>query len=192
MSEVKYLLVIKDDLPSYVWLRQAVTTNEATASGELAHWVRTFSAMEVWISYPGSHLKTSIMESLAKDYSIKHQLVVAYSPWANETVEVVNKHFMAACRAMTTELNLGLHELPQLIPLIQTALNKTYLYRLGRREKAKRNFSCHAFRTILEVMTSIQSRRCILVDTVPMYDGATRLTFCRYLPILVFILLTII
>lgn len=45
-DEHKYVLVIKDDLSSYVWLPPANSADESTAATELSAWIRTFSAIQ--------------------------------------------------------------------------------------------------------------------------------------------------
>lgn len=50
------------------------------------------------------------MKSLATDYQLRHHFVVAYSPWSKGTVEVVHKHVLAECRALSTEMSVGTHD----------------------------------------------------------------------------------
>ena len=49
-GDVKYLLFIKDDLPSSFCLRTAATTDVYAVATELAAWIRVFSAVEVQVS----------------------------------------------------------------------------------------------------------------------------------------------
>ena len=103
-TEIKYVLVIKDDLSSYVWLKPCSSANSETAAHEISRWIRTFTAMFYWVSDQGSHFKNQVMEHLAKDHNIHHNFTVAYSPWVNGTVENINRHIRAACTALMTEL----------------------------------------------------------------------------------------
>lgn len=98
----KYLLALKEELSGYVWLVKAETTDVATAYSALSKWIRTFTAMNIWVSDQGSNFKSDVMQILASDYNIPHEFVVAYSPWANDTVKNVNKHVMRATRALCT------------------------------------------------------------------------------------------
>ena len=93
---LRYVLVIKDDLSSYVWLIPCASANSETAARELSRWIHTFTAMFFWVSDQGSHFKNQVMEHLAKDHRIQHNFTVAYSPWTNGTVENVNRHIRSA------------------------------------------------------------------------------------------------
>jgi len=88
IEDYKYLLVIKDDLSSYLWLSLAKEANSETAASCLANWIRTFTAMKFWVSDQGSHFKNSTMNHLSESHNIKHNFTVAYSPWVNGTVEL--------------------------------------------------------------------------------------------------------
>jgi len=162
--DVKYVLVIKDDLSGYVWLRKAAAPDSGTTSTEIASWIRTFGAMNVWVSDQGSHFKNNVMETLALQHRIRHRFTVAYSPWANGTVENVNKHVLAACRALATELRLAPQDWPDVIGLIQTVLNEAPLPRLGKREDG-------TLRCPLEVMTGICPRRVLVLGVDPAPDN---------------------
>ena len=98
---------------------------------------------------------------------------MAYSPWENETVEVVNKVVMAACRALSTELKLGPQGWPTLVPVIASVMNEAPIARLGKRDNG------FFFRSPFEAMTGIQPNRNIVVGTAPMKENSERLTVDR-------------
>ncbi len=52
-----YTLVLKDDLSGYVWLRAAAAADADNAAREIASWIRTFSAMDHWVSDRVSHFR---------------------------------------------------------------------------------------------------------------------------------------
>lgn len=162
----RYVLVVKDDLSSYVWLRKAKTADAEAATNVLATWIRTFSAMNVWVSDQGSHFKNQVMESLSNDFKIRHHFTVAYSPWTNGTVESVNRNVLAACRALTTELKLGPPDWPSVLGLVENALNEAPLPRLGSANGV--------YRSPLKVMTGIDPRRSLLLGSTPTLDGVER------------------
>lgn len=43
-DEYKHVLVIKDDLSSYIWLHQCFTRDGITAASHIAKWIQTFGA----------------------------------------------------------------------------------------------------------------------------------------------------
>lgn len=56
-NNLRYVLVIRDDLSGYVWLCPCMEANPETAAQELSRWIRVFKAMEYWVSNQGSHFK---------------------------------------------------------------------------------------------------------------------------------------
>lgn len=145
------------------------------ATSGIAKWIRTFGDINVKISDRGSHFKNKMMIRLAEDYRIRHRFYVAYSPWVNETVESVNKHTMAAYRALCTELSLGPQDWTEFLDIIQSALNETPLPRLGKNREG-------IYLSPLEVMTGISPRRTLLVGTEPSPEKISRLSVERTKP----------
>ena len=84
---MKYILVIRDDQSSYVWLAAVKQADSQTALSGLAIWIRVFTLMSLCVSDQGSHFKKRLMKELADAHNIKHKFTVAYSPWVNGTVE---------------------------------------------------------------------------------------------------------
>jgi hypothetical protein len=58
---------------------------------------------------------------------------LAYCPWSNGTVEVVNRETLRVFRALFSELKIPFREWPNLLPLVQGILNSAILPRLGNR-----------------------------------------------------------
>jgi len=152
IDEFKYILVIKDDLSSYMWLTSAKAADGETASNSLANWIRTFTPMKFWVSDQGSHFKNSVMEHLAENHNIKHQFTVAYSPWVNGTVEICMRQIQDAYRCIQSELKLAPHDWPTVVGMIQSILNESPLKRLGSKGPG-------VYRSPLEVMTGISPNR---------------------------------
>ncbi|GMF32060.1 unnamed protein product [Phytophthora fragariaefolia] len=59
------------------------------------------------------------------------QLVTAYSPWANGTVEVVNRLVRRCIKAILSEQRLAISQWPEVLPVVQMALNHLPADRLG-------------------------------------------------------------
>lgn len=91
LDKRKYILVIKDDLSSYVWLVPTIKADAESAAVALAQWIRKFTVMDYWISDQGSHFKNKILEMLSTNHKIKHNFTIAYSTWINGTVERLMK-----------------------------------------------------------------------------------------------------
>lgn len=167
----QYVLVIKDELSSYNWLRETMAADANTAASVLASWIRTFSVMHVSVSDRGSHFKNQVMECLSRHYKIRHHFAVAYSPWSNGTVESVNRIVLAACCALTTELRLATPDWPRVLGIVENSLNEAPLASLGS--------SGGTNRIPLQVITGITPRHTLLTGTVPAPNGVEKLIIER-------------
>jgi hypothetical protein len=65
------------------------------------------------------------MTDIQKQLGTNHHFTMAYSPWANSTVEAVCKQTLRAARATLSEMNLAPQEWPCVLPAIQAVLNNS-------------------------------------------------------------------
>jgi RNase H-like domain found in reverse transcriptase/Integrase core domain/Reverse transcriptase (RNA-dependent DNA polymerase)/Chromo (CHRromatin Organisation MOdifier) domain len=130
-SEMKYVLVIKDDLSGYVWLVPSSKADANTTTEALIQWFSNFGIAGVWVSDQGSHFKNVVLENVSHALRVKHHFTVAYSPWANGTVEVVNREILRVTRALLSELRIQKNEWPSIMPLVQSILNHSSSDRLN-------------------------------------------------------------
>ena len=85
-SGFRYILVIMDDLSSFVSMEPVVVcTAEATAESLLT-WCKTMGVPRVWVSDTATHFKNAILTRLREAFRVDHQFAVAYSPWSNGTL----------------------------------------------------------------------------------------------------------
>lgn len=153
-STDKYSLVLKDYFSSYCWIEPVDSANAENAALILAKWNRVFTAPSIWVSDQGPQFINSAMDLLATDYHILHKPVVAYSTWANGTVEALMRTILAAFRAMLLELKLAPQNWKDIVHAIPVVLNGARLERLGRNEDGR-------LRSPLQVMTGILPNRSI-------------------------------
>ena len=99
----KYVLLIKDDLSSYIWIWPTAETTAECASDALCTWMGSFGCMEWLVSDRGSQFKNELMKSLTDELRIRHHFTTAYSPWANGSVERVCREVLRACKALSSE-----------------------------------------------------------------------------------------
>lgn len=104
----------------------------ATALVDL--WKR-FGVPSLLISDEGSHFKND--DQVCKQLQILQELVVAYSPWINGTVERVNHHLLQVMWVPLMEFKLDTHAWMYLQPLEQGNLNHTPVASLGNRSPAE-------------------------------------------------------
>ena len=128
---VQYLLVLKDDLSGYVELIECASATADEVCAALTDWFKRFGTVQTWVSDRGTHFKNQVVERLRKALSAQHHLILAYCPWANGTVEVVNRLVLRCYKALLSELKLGIPQWPSVTPLVQAALNTMPADRLG-------------------------------------------------------------
>ena len=62
IANLKYKLVITDELSPYLWIVPATNADAETAASELAKWIRVSTVMPAWVNDQGSHFKNHVME----------------------------------------------------------------------------------------------------------------------------------
>ena len=95
-----YVLILKDDLSGYVWLKPCEAANAESASKILIEWAAAFGVPMAWMSDQGSHFKNKVVSELSKKLRIDHIFSLPYCPWVNGTVEVVCREMARATRAI--------------------------------------------------------------------------------------------
>jgi hypothetical protein len=119
----KYILVVKDDMSGYVRLYPGeAATSQATATA-LTDWFGLFGVVPTWVSDCGSHFKNEVMALMRQMLGAHHHFVTPHCPWANGTVEVVNRSILRTIKVLGSEMQLRTDEWPLVLPLVQSALN---------------------------------------------------------------------
>ncbi|KAJ0392975.1 hypothetical protein P43SY_009109 [Pythium insidiosum] len=91
---VKYILVLKDGMSGFVELVACVHATADAASQGLLDWFKRFGVVRQWVSDQGAHFKNQVIEHLQTSLGAHHHFTTAYTPWANGTVEVVNREVL--------------------------------------------------------------------------------------------------
>ncbi|KAE8877505.1 hypothetical protein PF003_g38398 [Phytophthora fragariae] len=128
---LKYVLVLKDGMSGYVELVACLQATADTAYRALIDWFKRFGVVHQWASDQGAHFRNQIIEQLQRALGEHHHFVTAYTPWANGTVEVVNREVLKAMKALLSERRLSVRDWPALFPVVQAALNGMPADRLG-------------------------------------------------------------
>ena len=71
------------------------------------------------------------MDALKKKLGAHHHFTTPYCPWANGTVEVVNRSILRTVKTLLSEMKLHFDEWPSLLLQVQSALNHLPADRLG-------------------------------------------------------------
>ena len=83
---MKYILIVRDDDSSYLWLFPRVPDTSEEAAQALKNWIGDFGAIEWVVSDQRAHLRNKILVDLVTEFHAHHNFTTAYSPWANGTV----------------------------------------------------------------------------------------------------------
>jgi transposase InsO family protein len=103
-GKYQYLLLLMDDLSSYLWLVPCRTADAAATVDTLMRWFAVFGVVLLWISDRGSHFKNEVVRRVQKGLKAKHHFTTANCPWSNGTIESACKQVIHAFRAVLSEL----------------------------------------------------------------------------------------
>lgn len=154
-SNMKYLLLIKDDLSSYAWLYPCERADSDVATSALAKWMACFGSMEWLVTDQGSHFVASLMTSLTQEARIRHHFTTAYCPWSNGTIERLCKEVLRVARALLSEWRLSAGSWTSIVEAIQKIMNQSPLKRLGTNAQG-------VMRCPMEVFTGLKASPLII------------------------------
>lgn len=124
-NDWQYVLVLKDGLSHFVELVGCKTTDSLVVVEALLDWFKRYGIVPTWVSDQPTHYKNSIISTLTKRLKSCHHFVTAYCPWANGTIERVNRDLGTLFRSILAEFKLPLEHWPQVLPIVQYVLNQT-------------------------------------------------------------------
>ncbi|GMG14688.1 unnamed protein product [Phytophthora fragariaefolia] len=132
-SKNKYVLVVKDDFSGFVELYPAAEPDARTCATSLLQWFYRYGVVWQWVSDQGTHFKNQVIQELASRLGANHHFTTAYCPWANGTVEVVNRLLLKCIRAVLSEQRLSPSKWEAVLGMVQAALNQQPSDKLGGR-----------------------------------------------------------
>ena len=128
----EYLLVLKDDFSSYVDLIPTVSCTSPDVVNALLAWYARFGGIPgTWVTDQGSHFVNRIVKELSSRLHVEHHFTVAYTPWANGTVERVNRDVLNTMRTLLSDFRLSRFEWPSLVSLVVSVINSSPSARLA-------------------------------------------------------------
>ncbi|OWZ21848.1 hypothetical protein PHMEG_0003542 [Phytophthora megakarya] len=97
-----YILVLKDNLSGFVELIECERPTSNVAYHGLLGWFKRFGIVHQWISDQGSPFIGELVDKFRVLLGAQHHFGTAYTPWANGSVEVVNRLIL---RSLKPRLN---------------------------------------------------------------------------------------
>lgn len=162
-DELKYILILKDDLTSFTWLFASSSPDAETATNAIARWISTFGSMDWLVSDQGSHFTANVTKQLANEAHVRQHFTTAYCPWANGTIERLCKEVLRTARALLSEWRMPPTQWPSIVNCMQLIINQSPLERLGQDHGAS------TWRTPLQVFTG-REPRLMLVRPEPISE----------------------
>jgi len=120
-----YLLVMQDGFTGWVEFYSCKSPTSEVAVEALLEWSGRYGPPKVVVSDSGSHFAAGVVAELARRLGLTRHLVVANSPWANGSVERLNREVVYVLRALVQEARLPVKQYKKVLPLVQSALNST-------------------------------------------------------------------
>ena len=127
----QYLDVQKDDATNYVWLTPAQVPTALETANHIEKWMGCFMTPKYLVSDGGSHFKNEVVKELTRRYGITHHITLAYCPWSNGTVESMMSQVIKTFRALLSEFRMKPEQWPELVNMVQAALNAAPSDKLG-------------------------------------------------------------
>ena len=122
---MKYILMLRDDFSAYCWLCPFSNANAASTAEALLEWTTSFNVPKMLMSDQGTHFKNETIRRLSRALKVPHHFTLPHAPWSNGQVERLGKEILRTLRVMVSELRLNFSEWPDLVPLVQSALNNS-------------------------------------------------------------------
>ncbi|KAG6574671.1 DNA/RNA polymerase [Phytophthora cinnamomi] len=107
---LKYVLVLKDNMSGYVELVACVQATSDEVYQSLLDWFKRFSVVRQWASDQGANFRNQVIAELQRALGAHHHFTTAYTPWANGTVEVVNREVLKAVKTLLSERRLRVED----------------------------------------------------------------------------------
>ena len=124
-SQFKSMLVIRDDLSHFIDMYPCMEQTAAFTAECLYDWFSRYGIVPIWVWDRGSHFLNTVIEELCLKLHAQHHFTLAYCPWSNGTIEVINSHILSVFRSLLSEFRMSPDDWPNLIPVVRFALNHT-------------------------------------------------------------------
>jgi len=124
-NNLEYILVLKDKFSKFTMLYPYAAPDSINAINAILSWIQHFGIPSILVSDRGSHFKNVIIKAVCDILQTKHHFTTAYCPWANGSVERVNRTILGMMRKIMSEQLMPDTSWPDTLPAINKALNDT-------------------------------------------------------------------
>ena len=138
-GDKKYIMIIKDDHPSFFMLQAIEDATAESAAWCLLQWFSLFGVSLMWLSDQGPHFNNILMAHLNEELHAHSHFTTPHCPQGSGTVEAICREVIRTSRALS-EFRLQEDECLCILPLFQSILNSTT--RPALRFRAPISFFC--------------------------------------------------
>lgn len=118
-----YVLMLRDDHSNYCWFFPFPDTSAENAARAIIDWCAAFGVPHGLMSDGPTHFRNETLRLVAKGLRVPHHFTLPYAPWSNGGIERLGKELLRVLRSTSSELQLAHEEWPDLLPLVQSAIN---------------------------------------------------------------------
>lgn len=102
-KNITYLLLTKDDLPSYSWLLPCKNAGSDAATTGISKWISIFGSTDWLVTNQGPHFTETLMRNLTNNARLRHHLTTYYCPWDNGTIKRLCKEVIQLFNALLSD-----------------------------------------------------------------------------------------
>lgn len=102
-DEETSVLIIKDDMTSYLWRKPVAVNDDHTTASILLDWFAAFGTAHTWLSDQRTHFLNETVKEVNQRLKVRHPFTSPYSPWSNGTVEIVYLELQRATKTLLHE-----------------------------------------------------------------------------------------
>lgn len=124
-SGEKYVLMLREDHSNYCWSYACSETSAEYVARAIVDWSAALGVPLQLMSDEPTHFKNEVLRIVAKELRVPHHFTLPYWPWSNGTVERLGKELLRLLRSVVSEFWFKHEEWPDVLSLVQSALNNT-------------------------------------------------------------------
>ena len=115
--------MLRDDHSGNCWFFAFPGTIAGNAATAIIDWSAVFGVPDALMSDGPRHFPNETMRLIAKGLRVPYHFTLPYCPWSNGAIERLGKELLRIARAVTAELQMDFDEWPDILPLLQSAIN---------------------------------------------------------------------
>lgn len=128
-TDLKYVLVGKDDLTSYCWLHICIHPDSKVVVHAFGHWIVAFESMKWLVSDRGPPFRSTVVQEFTHDLRICRHFSTSYCSFSSWTGERLCKGVLRASIVLLSERRMKLGEWPSIIGYLQEVKHQAPLAR---------------------------------------------------------------